>query len=73
MNGGAKIVMTRIAHAAGKARSLLARPFVGLGDARPRRAALEQKFGRKLEAYCRADNLSPIRVEDWKLRGWRQN
>jgi hypothetical protein len=69
----ARIVVTRIAHAARKGGAMLARPFARLGEARRCHTAQEQDFYRMFAGYCRANNLSPVCADDWKLRGWRQN
>ncbi len=74
MDLGTKIVVTLtapIVHAAGKGEALLVCLFARLGEARRRRAAHEREFSRAFEDYCRANNLSPICVDDWKPRGWR--
>jgi hypothetical protein len=71
MDLGAGVVAAKITQAVGKGRALLARHFARLGEARLRRNAHEHEFHRGFEGYCRANNLSPICVEDWKPRGWR--
>jgi hypothetical protein len=71
MDLGVSIVAAKITQAARKGRALLARHFARLGEVRLRRDAHEREFYREFEGYCRANNLSPICVEDWKPRGWR--
>jgi len=71
MDLGAGVVAAKITQAVRKGRALLARHFARLGEARLRRIAHEHEFHRGFEGYCRANNLSPICVEDWKPRGWR--
>jgi hypothetical protein len=73
MDLGARIVAARMGDAARKGGALLARPFARLGEACRRWAAQEREFYRTFEGYCRANNVSPICVEGWKSRGWRQN
>jgi hypothetical protein len=76
MDLGTKILITlatRIVHAAGNGRAMLSRLFAEPGEARRRRAAHDQEFYRAFKSYCRANNLSPLWVDDWKPRGLRRN
>ncbi len=41
--------------------------------ARQRRIEQEKEFYRKLEAYCRANNLSPICEDDWKTAAYAKD
>jgi hypothetical protein len=42
-------------------------------QARQRRNEQEREFYRKLGAYCRANNLSPICEDDWKSAAYVEN
>lgn len=41
-------------------------------EARKRASARDKEFYRKLNAYCRANNLSPICEDDWKTSAYSQ-
>jgi hypothetical protein len=42
-------------------------------QARKHRVEQEREFYRKLGAYCRANNLSPICEDDWKSAAYMKN
>ena len=42
-------------------------------EARKRSIARDKKFYRKLNAYCRANNLSAICEDDWKTAAYSQD
>jgi hypothetical protein len=44
-----------------------------LKEARARRIEQERVFYRNLSAYCRANNLTPICHDDWKIAAYDTN
>jgi hypothetical protein len=53
-----------------RSRALLADWLRRLLEARKRRMEREREFYRSLNAYCRANNLSPICEDDWKVAAY---
>jgi hypothetical protein len=56
-----------------KSKTLLAGWARRLLEARTRRMEREREFYRSLNAYCRANNLSPICEDDWKVAAYDKN
>jgi hypothetical protein len=53
-----------------KSKALLAGWLRRLLEARKHRIEREREFYRNLSAYCRANNLSPICEDDWKVAAY---
>ena len=53
-----------------KSRALLAGWLRRFLEARKHRIKREREFYRSLNAYCRANNLSPICEDDWKVAAY---
>jgi hypothetical protein len=53
-----------------KSKALLAGWPRRLLEARRHRIEREREFYRNLNAYCRANNLSPICEDDWKVAAY---
>ena len=66
MGFNAKTLVARVVNICATAKSPLACRVRGLVEARRRRAAQDREFYRNLDAYCRANNLSPVCEDDWK-------
>jgi uncharacterized protein YgiB involved in biofilm formation len=66
MGFDAEAMVARLANTFAKNKAVLAHYVSGLVEARRQRLEHDRKFYRNLNAYCRANNLSPICADDWK-------
>jgi hypothetical protein len=68
-----KAMATTVLVALTKSKALLTHWLRRFLQARKHRTQQEREFYRKLGAYCRANNLSPICEDDWKSAAYIRN
>jgi hypothetical protein len=73
MNLHFKTTVARLANIHSTGKLQLASYIRGRIDARRRRIEHEREFYRKLGAYCRANNLSCVCEDDWKMAAYAKN
>jgi hypothetical protein len=66
MRFATKTIIARVIIAFSDRKAAVARCIRNMIEARKRTAEYEKEFYRKLDAYCQANNLSPVCADDWK-------
>jgi hypothetical protein len=59
-------MIVRVVRLVARGGALFARWADRVGEARRRRVEHDRQFYRNLNAYCRANNISPVCEDDWR-------